>query len=74
MATGEAKQIYRQRGPVAEFPNAWIKEKIGLRKFRLPGLRKVNMEAMWACLTCNVQQWIGRIWRPRQVQTLEAVA
>lgn len=74
MATGEAKQIYKQRGPVAEFPNAWIKEKIGLRKFRLRGLRKVNMEAMWACLTYNVQQWIRRIWRPRPVPILEAVA
>jgi hypothetical protein len=28
METDEAKKIYRQRGAVAEFPNAWIKDKI----------------------------------------------
>jgi len=30
----EYRAIYRKRGQVAEFPNAWIKEKLGLRKFR----------------------------------------
>lgn len=58
METEEAKQIYRQRGPAAEFPNAWIKAKMGLRQFRLRGLLKVTMEATWACLTYNIQQWI----------------
>ncbi|MGH9448414.1 MAG: transposase, partial [Terriglobia bacterium] len=65
MQTEEAKQIYRQRGPVAEFPNAWIKVKIGLRQFRLRGLLKVTMEATWACLTYNIQQWI-RLCRRRK--------
>ena len=55
MATQEAKQIYRQRGAVAEFPNAWIKTKIGLGQFRLRGLAKVTMETMWACLTYRVR-------------------
>lgn len=63
MATEEAKQIYRQRGAVAEFPNAWIKAKIGLRQFRLRGLAKVTMETRWACLTYNIQQWIRLYWR-----------
>jgi len=63
MATEEAKQIYRQRGAVAEFPNAWIKTKIGLRQFRLRGLAKVTMETLWACLTYNIQQWIRLCWR-----------
>ena len=58
MQTAEAQQIYRQRGAVAEFPNAWIKAKMGLRQFHLRGLRKVKMEAVWACLTYNIQQWI----------------
>jgi hypothetical protein len=43
---------------VAEFPNAWIKDKIRLRQFRLRGLIKASMEALWACLTYNIQQWI----------------
>lgn len=63
MNTPEAKDIYRQRGPTAEFPNAWIKEKMKLRQFRLRGLRKIGMECVWACLTYNIQQWIRLKWR-----------
>jgi len=63
METEEAKQIYRQRGTVAEFPNAWIKDKIGLRQFRLRGVIKVGMETLWACLTYNIKQWIRLRWR-----------
>lgn len=62
MQTDQAKQIYRQRAEVAEFPNAWIKEKLSLRQFRLRGLRKVGLEAAWACLTYNIQQWIRIRW------------
>jgi transposase len=58
MGTEAAKGIYKKRGPVAEFPNAWIKEKFSLRKFRLRGMAKAGTEALWACLTYNVLQWI----------------
>ena len=61
----ESKAIYRQRAGIAEFPNAWIKEKIGLRQFRCRGLSKVGMEALWACLTYNIQLWIRLKWRPQ---------
>jgi transposase len=64
MKTEGAKQLYKKRGPIAEFTNAWLKAKIGLRQFRLQGLEKVTMEAMWACLTYNVQLWIRLCWRP----------
>jgi transposase len=67
MQTDEAKQIYRTRSEVAEFPNAWIKEKLGLRKFRLRGVRKAGMEAVWCCLTYNIQQWIRLSWMPKLV-------
>jgi transposase len=63
MQTPAAKAIYRLRGAVAEFPNAWIKAKIGLRQFRVRGLHKILMEAVWACLTYNIQQWIRLVWR-----------
>lgn len=63
METEEAKAIYRRRGEVAEFPNAWIKEKIGLRKFHVRGLAKATLEAVWACLTYNVMLWIRASWR-----------
>ena len=65
MKTEEAKTIYKRRGEVAEFPNAWLKDKIGLRQFCLRGLLKVGMEAIWACLTYNIQQWIRLCWRSR---------
>lgn len=63
METDEAKDIYRQRAPIAEFSNAWLKSKIGLRQFRLRGMAKVTCEAIWACLTYNIQQWIRLRWR-----------
>jgi transposase len=67
METAEAKEIYKQRSEVAEFPNAWIKDKIGLRQFRLRGLAKVTLETMWACLTYNVSQWIRLCWKPQRL-------
>jgi len=66
METAAAQQIYKQRAGVAEFPNAWIKDKLGLRQFRLRGRVKVQIEALWACLTYNIQQWYRLLWRPQQ--------
>jgi transposase len=66
METEAAQQIYKQRAGVAEFPNAWIKDKLGLRQFRLRGRVKVGLEALWACLTYTVQQWIRLLWRPQR--------
>lgn len=65
METEAAKAVYRQRGAVAEFPNAWIKEKLGLRQFRLRGLVKVGLEVLWAALTYNIQQWVRLSWQPK---------
>jgi hypothetical protein len=66
MGQAEAKKIYKQRGAVAEFPNAWIKDKIKLWKFRLRGLQKVATEALWACFTYNVMVWERLVWRPKK--------
>jgi len=65
MKTEAAQQIYKKRGPVAEFPNAWIKDKLGIRKFRLRGMAKAATEALWGAFTYNVQQWIRLSWRPK---------
>jgi len=67
MQTEAAKAVYRQRGAVAEFPNAWIKDKMGLKQFRLRGLIKVRLEVLWAALTYNIQQWILLSWRIKLV-------
>jgi hypothetical protein len=65
METDEAKALYKQRGEVAEFPNAWIKAKFGLRQFALRGIVKTELEALWACLTYNIKLWIRLCWRGR---------
>ena len=72
MKTPEAQQIYKQRGAVAEFPNGWIKEKLGIRKFRLRGLRKATTEAFWGVLTYDVMQWIRLSWRPQRAALVPA--
>lgn len=63
MAEPEMIEIYKQRSQLAEFPHAWLKEKIGLRRFRVRGLRKVTLESLWAAMTYNIQQWIRLRWR-----------
>jgi hypothetical protein len=68
MQTEEAKQIYKQRGQIAEFPWAWIKEKLGLRRFRVRGLVKARLETVWVCVTYNIQQWIRLRWREQGAQ------
>jgi len=46
MATEPAQKNYRRRGRVAEFCNAWIKSKLGLRQFHVLGLVKVQTEML----------------------------
>jgi transposase len=67
MKTEAAQEIYKKRGPVAEFPNAWIKDKLGIRKFRLRGMAKAGTEALWGAFTYNVQQWIRLSWLPKRM-------
>lgn len=65
METDEAKAIYSTRAKTAEFPNAWIKTKLGLRQFHVRGREKTKQEALWVTITYNIQQWIRLKWRPR---------
>jgi transposase len=71
MQAPPAQQIYQERGAIAEFPHAWIKDKIGLRKFRLRSLLKVRIEALWAALTYNIMQWMRLCWLPLFSHQLE---
>lgn len=57
MASEEAQAAYGQRGAIAEFPFAVLKERFGLRKFRVFGMIKARTEAVWACLTYNLMIW-----------------
>src|SRR5207244_12884210 len=73
MKSETARRIYQQRGAVAEFPNAWIKEKLGIRKFRLRGMAKATTEALWGALTYDVLQWVRLSWRPKQMAGIAMV-
>ena len=68
METEAAKETYKKRGAIAEFPHLWIKEKFGMRRFSLRGLTKVKIEGLWLALTFNVQVWFRLCWKPRQLQ------
>lgn len=57
METESAKAVYKQRAPVAEFPNAWLKDKLKFARFRCRGIIKTQAEALWACLTYNLQRY-----------------
>ena len=70
----EGQAALKQRSAVAEFVNAWLKEKLGLRRFRVRGLAKIRAEAMWAALTYNMQQWIRLRWRPLRLAMPVATA
>lgn len=72
MSRAEGQRIYKQRGAIAEFPFAWIKERMKLRKFRLLGIRKARLEALWAALAYNVMLWIGALRQGAPVQPAAA--
>jgi hypothetical protein len=64
MASEQGRSIYQRRGASAEFPFAWLKERMKLRKFRVFGIRKAEMEVVWASLAFNVMIWIRKILLP----------
>ena len=70
MRTEEAKQIYRKRSEVAEFPNLWLKTKIGLKQFYLRGLAKVTDEAKWAALAYNIHHWLRLRPPPAELEAI----
>jgi transposase len=68
MSSEEGQRIYQRRGATAEFPFAWIKERMKLRKFRLFGLYKASLELLWASLAFNVTIWIRALHQGIPVQ------
>jgi transposase len=57
MATVEAKQQYKQRSSIAEFPNAECRNR-GLHQFRVRGLRKVRTVSLWHAVTFNFMRMV----------------
>lgn len=58
MKRPEAKELYRKRCEIAEFPHLWAKGVKKWRRFSVRGVVKAGMEAMWVALAYNVTQWI----------------
>lgn len=52
MGTQEAKDIYKRRAAIAEFPNADCRNR-GLTQFRVRGLVKAKAQALWHVLAFN---------------------
>jgi hypothetical protein len=52
MGTPEAKDIYKRRAAIAEFPNADCRNR-GLTQFRVRGLVKAKAQALWHVLAFN---------------------
>ncbi len=58
MATDEAKELYKKRPSIAEFPHAEFRNR-GLTQFRVRGHRKVLAVALWHAITFNLMRMIN---------------
>jgi transposase len=57
MANEEGKAKFKLRSPVAEFPHAWLKDKLKWVRVRVRGAMKVAAEALWVALVYNLQRY-----------------
>lgn len=56
MGTEEAKTIYKERAATAECVNALARNR-GLQQFRVRGLAKVRIIALWYAIAHNLRRW-----------------
>lgn len=57
MKQPEARQLYRRRSEIAEFPQMWFKGVKKWSRFSVRGLIKAGLEAVWVAMAYNVAQW-----------------
>lgn len=57
MGTPAAKQIYKRRAAIAEFPNADCRNR-GLTQFRVRGLAKAKAQTLWHVLAFNFSRML----------------
>jgi hypothetical protein len=57
MGTPEAKEIYKRRAAIAEFPNADCRNR-GLTQFRVRGLVKAKAQTLWHVLAFNFSRML----------------
>jgi transposase len=65
MGTAVAKALYKKRAPVAEGVHAQQSNR-GWKRFRLRGLKKAGVEALWQALAHNLtiliqNDWLGKV-------------
>jgi transposase len=60
MGTAEAKEKYRRRSAIAEFPHADCRNR-GLTQFRVRGLVKAEAQALWHVLAYNLMR-LRKLW------------
>jgi hypothetical protein len=58
MATAEAREIYKQRASIAEYPNAELRNR-GLTQFRVRGLSRVLASTLLHALSFNFMRAIS---------------
>jgi transposase len=63
MKTAGAKEIYKRRSAIAEFPNAGCRNR-GLQQFALRGLKKTKIIAVWHALAHNLRMIVYHGWLP----------
>ncbi len=54
--TEQEKTDYRKRKWIAEPPNGWIKNVLGLRQFSMRGLQKTLAEFKLVCMALNLRR------------------
>jgi len=54
LRTPEGHTLYKRRAPMSEAPNAWLKDRRGLRRFARRGLTAVQAELSFACAVTNL--------------------
>ena len=73
LKTEAGQEAYAKRAHLAETPNGYIKQVIGLRQFMLRGLDKVRTEWLWACTAFNVRKLVIAIGKLRPEVMLNPV-
>ncbi|MFV1981551.1 MAG: IS1182 family transposase [Rhodothermia bacterium] len=73
LKTESGKKTYARRAHLAETPNGFIKDVLGLRQFLLRGLDKVRTEWLWACTAFNIRKLMIAMEKLRADTSLEPV-
>lgn len=56
LKTEQGQAAYRKREWIAEHPNGWIKNVLGLRQFSMQGLQKVRAKFKLVCMALNLRR------------------